>query len=66
MIILTKFTSTNYKHTYSQKMGHEYVEQKALNTLFPKVANNEKLIRTNPKACVNVVLQRVFGQSNKK
>ncbi len=49
MIILTKFTSTNYKHTYSQKMGHEYVEQKALNTLLPKVANDEKLIRTTLK-----------------
>ena len=49
MIILTKFTSTNYKHTDSQKMGHEYVEQKALNTLLPKVANDEKLIRTTLK-----------------
>lgn len=43
-----------------------YVTQKALDALFLKVANEEKLIRTDPKARVTTILQRVFGQLDKK
>lgn len=43
-----------------------YVTQKALDALFVKVANEEKLIRTDPKARVTTILQRVFGQLDKK
>ena len=43
-----------------------YVTQKVLDALFVKVANEEKLIRTDPKARVTTILQRVFGQLDKK
>ncbi|NLO70302.1 MAG: DUF4197 domain-containing protein [Porphyromonadaceae bacterium] len=39
-----------------------YVTQKALDALFTKVAYEENLIRKDPKARVNTILQRVFGQ----
>ena len=43
-----------------------YVTEKALDALFIKVAAVEKDIRTNPSARINDVLQRVFGQLDKK
>lgn len=43
-----------------------YVTQKALDALFVKVANEEKNIRVNPQARVTTLLQRVFGQLDKK
>ena len=43
-----------------------YVTQKALDALFIKVAEEEKNIRTNPVARVTSLLQRVFGQLDKK
>ena len=43
-----------------------YVTQKALDALFLKVANEEKLIRTDPGARVTTILQRVFGQLDKR
>lgn len=39
-----------------------YVTERALDALFIKVADEEKAIRTDPKARVNALLQRVFGQ----
>ncbi|MDR0812283.1 MAG: DUF4197 domain-containing protein [Paludibacter sp.] len=44
----------------------QYVTEKTLNALFTKVANEEKAIRTDPKARVNELLQKVFGQLDKK
>jgi len=44
----------------------EYVTQRALDGLFLSLANEEKLIRENPSARVNVLLQKVFGQLDKK
>jgi hypothetical protein len=44
----------------------EYVTEKTLNALFTKVATEEKAIRTDPKARVNDILQKVFGQLDKK
>lgn len=44
----------------------EYATQQALNALFLKVAEEEKTIRTNPKARVNELLKKVFGQLDKK
>ncbi len=44
----------------------EYVTEKALDALFVKVAAEEKSIRTDPAARVNSILQRVFGQLDKK
>lgn len=44
----------------------QYVTQKALDALFLKVAEEEKAIRTNPIARVTTLLQRVFGQLDKK
>ncbi len=44
----------------------EYVTQKALEALFVKVAEQEKAIRTNPVERVTALLQRVFGQLDKK
>jgi hypothetical protein len=44
----------------------EYVTQKALEALFIKVAEQEKAIRTNPVERVTALLQRVFGQLDKK
>lgn len=43
-----------------------YVTQKALDALFLKVANEENLIRKDPKARVTAILKRVFGQLDKK
>ncbi len=43
-----------------------YVTQKALDALFLKVANEEKNIRTNPGARITALLQRVFGQLDRK
>lgn len=43
-----------------------YVTQKALDALFLKVANEENLIRKDPKARVTAILQRVFGQLDKR
>ena len=40
----------------------EYVTQKALNGLFIKIAEQEKQIRNNPRAQVNDILKRVFGE----
>ncbi len=40
----------------------DYVASKALDALFVKVAEEENRIRTDPKARVNALLQRVFGQ----
>ncbi len=39
---------------------NEYLTQKALNGLFLKIENEEKLIRTDPAARVTDILQRVF------
>lgn len=44
----------------------QYVTQKALDALFIKVAEQEKAIRTNPVERVTTLLQRVFGQLDKK
>ncbi len=44
----------------------EYVTEKALDALFLKVAEEEKAIRTDPVARVTTLLQRVFGQLDKK
>lgn len=44
----------------------DYVTERALDALFVKVADEEKAIRTDPKARVNALLQRVFGQLDKK
>ena len=44
----------------------EYVTEKALDALFVKVAAEEKSIRTDPAARINSILQRVFGQLDKK
>ncbi len=44
----------------------EYVTQRALDGLFLNLAGEEKLIRENPSARVNVLLQKVFGQLDKK
>lgn len=44
----------------------DYVTERALDALFMKVAEEEKAIRTDPKARVNALLQRVFGQLDKK
>jgi hypothetical protein len=44
----------------------QYVTAKSLDALFTKVAAEEKLIRTDPKARVNEILQKVFGQLDKK
>ncbi len=40
----------------------EYVTQKALNGLFIKIAEQEKQIRNDPRAQVNDILKRVFGE----
>jgi Protein of unknown function (DUF4197) len=42
-----------------------YVTQKALNGLFIKIAEQERLIRENPAARTTAVLQQVFGVFNK-
>ncbi|MCL1868141.1 MAG: DUF4197 domain-containing protein, partial [Paludibacter sp.] len=44
----------------------QYVTQKALDALFVKIADEENSIRTNPQARVNDLLQKVFGQLDKK
>lgn len=44
----------------------EYATQQALNALFIKVAEEEKAIRTDPKARVNDLLKRIFGQLDRK
>jgi len=43
-----------------------YVTEKALDALFLKVAAEEKAIRTDPVARISILLQRVFGQLDKK
>jgi hypothetical protein len=43
-----------------------YVTQKALDGLFIKIAEQERLIRENPAARTTAVLQQVFGVFNKK
>jgi len=45
---------------------NQYVTEKALDGLFVKVAAEEKAIRTDPAARVTTLLQRVFGQLDKK
>lgn len=40
----------------------KYVTEKTMNALFTKVAEEEKLIRTDPAARVTDLLKRVFGQ----
>lgn len=42
----------------------EYLTQKALDGLFLKIAEQEKLIRKDPAARVNEILKRVFGSVN--
>lgn len=44
----------------------QYVTGKALDALFLKIADEEKAIRTNPADRVTSLLQRVFGQLDKK
>ncbi|MGC3979499.1 MAG: DUF4197 domain-containing protein [Paludibacteraceae bacterium] len=44
----------------------QYVTGKALDALFVKVAEQEKAIRTNPAERATTLLQRVFGQLDKK
>lgn len=44
----------------------DYVTMKALDALFIKIANEEKNIRTNPGARGTMLLQRVFGQLDKR
>lgn len=44
----------------------QYVTGKALDALFIKVAEQEKAIRVNPVERVTTLLQRVFGQLDKK
>lgn len=44
----------------------QYVTGKALDALFIKVAEQEKAIRTNPVERISALLQRVFGQLDKK
>lgn len=44
----------------------DYVTERALDALFIKVAEEEKSIRLDPKARVNTLLKRVFGQLDKK
>jgi len=44
----------------------QYVTEKALGALFTKVAVEEKLIRTDPKARINDILKKVFGQLDKR
>ena len=44
----------------------QYVTGKALDALFVKVAQEEKAIRVNPAERVTSLLQRVFGQLDKK
>lgn len=44
----------------------EYVTEKALDALFIKVAAEEKAIRSDPTARVTALLQKVFGQLDKK
>lgn len=43
-----------------------YVTQRALDGLFLSLASEEKRIRENPSARVNALLQKVFGQLDKK
>jgi len=43
----------------------EYLTQKALNGLFLKIEEQEKLIRKDPLARVNDILKRVFGSLDK-
>lgn len=43
-----------------------YVTGKALDALFNKIAVEEKAIRTDPKERVSSILQKVFGQLDKK
>ncbi len=70
--------SNNYNSIASSPIGmiaglktfnvslEEYVTQKALEALFFKVAEQEKAIRLNPVERVTTLLQRVFGQLDKK
>ncbi|MDR0371252.1 MAG: DUF4197 domain-containing protein [Prevotellaceae bacterium] len=44
----------------------EYVTEKALDALFKKISEKEAQIRTNPGARVSPLLQKVFGQLDKK
>lgn len=43
-----------------------YVTEKALDALFVKISAEEKAIRTNPVARISSLLQKVFGQLDKK
>jgi hypothetical protein len=43
-----------------------YVTEQALNGMFTTMGSEEKSIRENPAARVNTVLQKVFGQLDKK
>ena len=43
-----------------------YVTEKALDALFSKIEVEEKALRTDPAARVSTILQRVFGQLDKK
>jgi hypothetical protein len=42
-----------------------YVTEKAINGIFVKIAEEEKLIRLNPSARVNDVLKKVFSSVSK-
>lgn len=44
----------------------QYVTDKALNGMFVSLASEENKIRENPAARVNTILQKVFGQLDKK
>jgi len=44
----------------------EYVTSQALNALFNKIAVEEQAIRSDPKARVTSILQKVFGQLDKQ
>ncbi len=73
-----KTLADNYNKVASSSVGRaanlqtvnanleNYVTQKALDGLFLKLADEEKLIRKNPAARVNDILRKVFGQLDKK
>lgn len=50
--------------TINPNLG-EYATEKALNGLFIKVAEEEKLIRTNPAKRITDILKKVFAQQDK-
>ncbi len=61
----TEITTTYNRIPFVRKVETdlaEYVTKKTLNALFVKLAEEEKLIRTNPAARVTDVLKEVFGR----